>query len=191
MSAGRPEPTRVPYLEHWVPAIVAEGVLSPDDCTRVLDMAAPDADAGIQGDGRFRDSRVAWIHPGAESQWLFDRLEGVIAKVNDENYRLELVGFTEPLQVAAYGPGQYYHWHLDLGHKRLSIRKLSFAVQLSDPADYEGGAFEIFCEKDARAMKQTQGAMILFPAYIVHRVSEVTRGTRHSLVGWVGGPHFR
>ena len=34
------------------------------------------------------------------------------------------------------------------------------------------------------------GTMILFPSYVLHRVSEVTKGTRYSLVGWAHGNSF-
>ncbi len=33
--------------------------------------------------------------------------------------------------------------------------------------------------------------MIVFPAYVLHRVNPVIRGARRSLVGWIGGPPFR
>jgi PKHD-type hydroxylase len=33
--------------------------------------------------------------------------------------------------------------------------------------------------------------MTLFPSYLLHRVKAVTKGTRLSLVGWIGGPHYR
>ncbi len=115
----------------------------------------------------------------------------MIRQVNEQNYQMDLAGFTEPLQVAEYAPGQYYDWHLDLGGGRISIRKLSFIVQLADPADYEGGAVEVMFSREASAMTRARGAVIVFPAYILHRVQEVTAGSRRSLVGWIGGPHFR
>ena len=36
-----------------------------------------------------------------------------------------------------------------------------------------------------------KGVGVLFPSYMMHRVSPVTRGVRKSLVLWVGGSHFR
>ena len=33
--------------------------------------------------------------------------------------------------------------------------------------------------------------MIIFPTYMVHRVKPLKSGTRYSLVGWIGGPHYR
>jgi PKHD-type hydroxylase len=36
-----------------------------------------------------------------------------------------------------------------------------------------------------------RGAVIIFPSYVLHRVTRVTRGVRKSLVVWVTGPNFR
>ena len=36
-----------------------------------------------------------------------------------------------------------------------------------------------------------KGVAVLFPSYMMHRVSPVTKGTRKSLVLWVGGEHYR
>ncbi|MFT5169261.1 MAG: PKHD-type hydroxylase [Saprospiraceae bacterium] len=31
----------------------------------------------------------------------------------------------------------------------------------------------------------------LFPSFIIHRVTPITKGTRQSIVGWVSGPPYR
>ena len=36
-----------------------------------------------------------------------------------------------------------------------------------------------------------RGDAIAFPAYVVHRVTPVTAGTRKAIVAWVTGPRFR
>ncbi len=181
-------------LENWSPAVAAEGVFNAEECARIVGLGGPPKEAEVLdagGHARYRDSRVTWIRPGPETEWVFARAFDVIRQVNEQTYQMDLAGFTEPLQVAEYAPGQYYDWHLDLGGGRISIRKLSFIVQLSDPADYEGGAVEVLFSREASAMTRARGAVIVFPAYILHRVQEVTAGSRRSLVGWIGGPHFR
>ena len=35
-----------------------------------------------------------------------------------------------------------------------------------------------------------EGSIIVFPAFMEHRVTPVTRGTRYSLVTWFVGPPF-
>ncbi len=192
-------PPNLPRLEHWSPLIGADGVFSPSDCAAVeaLTGATKEAgivqpeDAGPDERGPYRKSHVAWIRPGPGTSWVFDKAQEFVIKANAHAYRMDLAGFTEPLQVAEYGEAQFYDWHLDVGAERFSIRKLSFIVQLTDPAAYEGGTVELLYSREAFAIPKTQGAMAVFPSYLLHRVNPVTRGLRKSLVGWIGGPHYR
>ena len=191
MSTPRP---RQPRLESWAPAVAGEGVFSAEDCARIAALAEPEQEARLHGGddhAGYRDSRVTWIRPGPDTEWIFARTLAFVQEANAAHFHCDLAGFTEPLQLAEYGPGQHYDWHLDIGNGPISIRKLSFIVQLTDPADYEGGAVEIMAAKEPQAMVRAQGAVVVFPSYILHRVREVTRGARRSLVGWIGGPHYR
>ena len=36
-----------------------------------------------------------------------------------------------------------------------------------------------------------KGTVLIFPSFYKHQVQPVTSGTRHSLVTWVEGPHWR
>jgi PKHD-type hydroxylase len=40
-------------------------------------------------------------------------------------------------------------------------------------------------------MPKQKGAAVLFPSFLLHRVTPVTRGTRKSLVLWVGGSPYK
>lgn len=42
-----------------------------------------------------------------------------------------------------------------------------------------------------REAKRAQGGVIVFPAFLLHRVTPVTAGVRHSLTLWAHGPAFR
>lgn len=42
-----------------------------------------------------------------------------------------------------------------------------------------------------RVCPRGKGVGVLFPSYMMHRVTPVTKGTRKSLVLWVGGGHYR
>ena len=189
---------RLPQLENWAPLATAQGVLSPEECERVMALRGAVEDVQIIGEGEsearqaaYRKGRVSWIRPDAANEWIFSKTYQVIQQVNQQCYRMELSGFTEPLQVAEYAEENYYAWHLDVGRGPQSIRKLSFIVQLTDPAAYEGGEVQLLCSDQPAAISRNQGAMTVFPSYLLHRVCAVTSGRRHSLVGWIGGPHLR
>lgn len=36
-----------------------------------------------------------------------------------------------------------------------------------------------------------KGIIIIFPSFILHRITPITKGTRKSIVGWVAGAPFR
>ena len=73
----------------------------------------------------------------------------------------------------------------------ISKRKLSLSVQLTDPADYDGGDLEFVNHLGNEDEFRKQGSIIVFPSYLSHRVTTVTRGARRSMIAWVFGPPFR
>jgi PKHD-type hydroxylase len=40
-------------------------------------------------------------------------------------------------------------------------------------------------------IEQKKGRLIIFPSYLLHKVTPIKSGTRRSLVTWVNGPHFK
>lgn len=135
-----------------------------------------------------RKSGVTWLYREPRTKWIFDRIDAVVREVN-QTYRFDLSGYNL-IQIARYSEGNYYDWHLDIGSKVASTRKLSITVQLSDPEDYDGGELELFSFTRKKPTRNI-GSIIVFPSFLTHRVAPVTRGMRWSLVAWVNGPPFR
>ena len=72
------------------------------------------------------------------------------------------------------------------------VRKLSFAMQLSDPDDYEGGNVQLLDEAgNSYIVPRKRGTIVLFDSRTQHRVLKVTKGTRKSIVGWTVGPRWK
>jgi PKHD-type hydroxylase len=190
-------PQDLPKLSNWMPGVAGEGIFSAEECDRIIALrdemrsGAAEGDQGQAGDGpKIRDSKICWVQPRQEQSWLFGKLMQICQQVNQQHFGLSLFGYTEPLQISEYGEGSFFDWHLDMGNGRYSVRKLSFVVQLSDPGDYEGGDLQVMGGPEPFTFPRSRGAMALFPSYILHRVTPVTRGTRMSAVGWIGGPHL-
>lgn len=77
------------------------------------------------------------------------------------------------------------------------IRKLSVTINLTDPNTYEGGNLKFdlgnhntdkFHEAE---IARKQGSVVVFPSYLEHCVTPVTKGTRYSLVLWCSGRPFK
>ena len=108
---------------------------------------------------------------------------------NRECFGVSLNGFQE-FQVAKYSAGDFYDYHMDSNiQDNRSQRKLSITVQLSDSIDYVGGDFEFskdIGKLDKKKLRE-KGTILVFPSFVYHRVTEVTKGERFSLVGWYEG----
>lgn len=83
-------------------------------------------------------------------------------------------------------------------HNVGKVRKISVTINLNRPGDYEGGnlKFDYGPHSAGDRYKECveirpQGSIIVFPSYMYHQVTPVTRGTRYSLVLWVTGKPFK
>ncbi|HVV27066.1 MAG TPA: 2OG-Fe(II) oxygenase [Rhizomicrobium sp.] len=141
---------------------------------------------------RIRITRTAWIAPGPETRWLYDRMQAVIRALNDKTYQFDLRGFSENFQYTVYhgAEGGHYDWHVDHGPLNVQ-RKLSISLQLSDGARYEGGDLQFRAGRKTDTAPRERGVIVAFPSYVLHRVLPVTAGTRKALVAWTTGPRFR
>ena len=174
------------------------------------------ADSRLHGDALNKDKRNsmnAWV---PTQHWVGGFIWHYIERANRENFLYDLTCVdVESIQFTRYQEGQYYGWHNDSGlathYKPVSIgnrtdgraqdfmnentelvRKLSFALQLSDPDDYEGGNVQFLDEGGSSYIAPRQrGCIMLFDSRTQHRVLKVTKGIRKSLVGWVVGPRWK
>ena len=178
------------------------------------------ADSRLHGDAlnkEKRNSQNAWI---PTSHWVGGLIWHYIERANRENFLYDLRCIDgESMQYTRYGEGQFYGWHNDAGlatqYKPESIgarsnsdsevatkdfisttveqvRKLSFAMQLSDPDDYEGGNVQLLDEAgNSYICPRQRGTIILFDSRTQHRVLKVTKGIRKSIVGWTVGPRWK
>ena len=99
----------------------------------------------------------------------------------------------EPTQLSRYKSSDEgrYDWHTDTDIPRNDLqRKLSISILLSDPSEFEGGELQFKGMEDHKILTK-QGSIVVFPSFIEHRVTPVTKGVRYSAVTWVNGPAFR
>ena len=78
------------------------------------------------------------------------------------------------------------------------VRKLSITINLNKPDEYDGGNLKFDFGPHAAGKRfheveeiRPQGSIIVFPSYVYHQVTPVTRGTRYSLVLWSLGQPFK
>ena len=146
-------------------------------------------------DTSIRKSKIKWLHPEADTtEWIYERLMDMSLDANWQQWGFDLHHIRDSIQYTEYreNEGGEYKWHQDVGAYPLNYRKVSIVVQLSDDSEYEGGELQIMRDsKDPVTLPKQKGSVILFPSYMLHRVTPVTKGVRKSLVLWVGGSTFR
>ena len=142
----------------------------------------------------YRECDIRWLEPNIETE-LVDTLWRYVDRANRDSFDVD-VRYINELQFTTYkGKNEgRYGWHHDVDFKNPlpHHRKLSVTIQLSDPKDYEGGEFEFEKGIDELPIEvKEKGTVLIFPSFYQHQVTPVTSGTRHSLVTWVEGPHWR
>ena len=132
------------------------------------------------------DKTESWL-------WIGEKISASIYNFNaKDGWKFNLVGMAErPMMMEYTELVGKYDYHVDLGPSKLaSTRKLGFSLFLNN--DYEGGKFQIKTSRtEYIPPEQEAGNLLFFPAYLLHRVTLVTKGTRCVLVGWIHGDSFR
>lgn len=136
-----------------------------------------------------RQTSIAWVPHEAAEAWVRE-LQGLAQTLNERYWHFDLEPLAESLQYTVYEPGDYFGWHTDAG-PGVPPRKLSISVQLTEPSEYDGGELQVQMTDQLIAMPRQAGQAIVFPSFVRHRVTPVTRGVRRALVAWIGGPPFR
>ena len=137
-----------------------------------------------------RKSKLMFIKTGA-NDWIYEKLGQACLQANANRYKFDVKGFQTELQLANYGPEDFFEWHMDFGAGDISDRKLSITVQLSDPDEYEGGELQFMINHSIFTAPREKGTAIIFPSFALHRVNRVIKGSRKSIVGWIAGPPYR
>jgi len=180
---------------------VWESALGATECDNIVAKADsyPEAktvvgfDDDSRSDESIRKSTIKWFSRDKEMP-LVDRIMWFVNSSNRTNFGCDIVAPYDIQFTEYYGSSSdRYDWHQDSWHTRPQPfdRKLSVVVQLSDPADYEGGTFEFLTAPSPGKVFVPKGSILIFPSFLAHRVLPVTGGTRRSLVTWVEGPRWR
>lgn len=172
------------------------GALPKSECESIIhDMKKTDAIDGsvFNSSKEYRKSKIRWVSGQASLEQFLLR---EINLINAEFFNVDIQQAMAEIQFSEYDSeyGGKYDWHHDIDwHNPNNFdRKLSVVVQLSDPDTYKGGDFE-FSESQSpnKDELRMQGSILVFPSYLVHRVTEITEGVRYSLVSWIKGPRWR
>jgi len=204
-------------LKHikYLNKICLQKIFTPDQCAEIINTALNNWDEqepkfwnekeqNFIVDFDYRNTTL--FVPSKLDDWLYNTIFDNIKNFNDgeDGYQFDISGMVEPPNMMRYfasdvnpngKPGKS-DWHMDVGEWHLqAVRKLSYSILLN-AGEYEGGelTFHIGDTMEpfpGQTSSDAVGDMIIFPSYLVHRVLEVTKGIRYTLVGWVHGNSFK
>ena len=141
-----------------------------------------------------RDCKISFLNVDDNTAWIYQRMAAHVSRVNYDKF-MENVQHISPIQYTIYKKGQHYNWHYDvINHWTPYTRKISGILMLSDPDEYEGGNLlidKVYDTPPDRDELREKGTMLVFPSFVRHKVTPVTKGVRRSLVAWAHGPKFR
>ena len=144
---------------------------------------------------KIRISDVGFHKRNSETSWIFDICNFVLQSANEMFFGYHLNGYSSFQYTKYYAEkGGNYDWHMDMcmgsSTEDFEPRKLSMTLLLND--DFEGGEFHLNTgnQNDPCILPAQKGRALLFPSFMCHRVTPVTKGTRKSLVIWCLGPKF-
>ena len=169
-----------------------EPILPADVCnTLIAQFQGSATQARVFGeDGEIIDKKTrstkSFAIPLESSPDLYAGIAQYCQQINNENWQFKLEDM-DHLQFLIYDVGDKYNYHLDIGPGENMTRKLSIVIPLSSEESYEGGELLIKIGETEKSVPLKQGHAILFPSYILHKVTPVTKGRRFMLVGWMKG----
>ena len=133
------------------------------------------------------------------TKYQTDQFYGWHADGNSDSfgaYKRYIHGITDvPLKLNGGLPSGYTTYNKFIG----KIRKISMTINLCDETDYDGGdlKFDFGMHKSKKDRFRTceeirpRGSIIVFPSFLQHCVTPVTKGTRYSLVMWTLGDPWK
>ena len=196
-----------------------ENVLSSDVCEIILGLSDEEWDAGVVDNSkkeagftdeeRIKGTKRNWEEKKdlrtSDIKWInndgLEIVRGIVGPymiaANEQAGWKFIINHMQNSQLTRYNEGEFYTWHRDGGSDHLFnsgdwVRKISMTVCLND--DYEGGELQMCSygrtEHTIEAPPQGKGTIIVFPSFMDHQVTPVTKGVRYSLVTWFTGPPF-
>ena len=128
----------------------------------------------------FSDLDCDWIIEEAEK--VLDIKNAVVGEDgdNESSHRKSQTGF-----INYQNPSHNKLWDV--------VANKLWTVQLSNGDDYEGGDFQLR-DGTGEGLDNSiynRGSILVFPSFLLHRVTPVTSGTRKTLVAWFEGKRFK
>jgi predicted 2-oxoglutarate/Fe(II)-dependent dioxygenase YbiX len=179
-----------PILDHLPDFVVIPKVISQSDCLDYVRQYQGLITSPSETYSGLTDKRSSSELRVPETDRVVTTIINYVNNLNQHVFKFDITGVEGDIRLLKYcSPGDRFVWHCDRTDG-IPVRKLSFSLQLSDPATYKGGVLQIH-NGETVDMPRELGTLIVFPSYVLHQVTEITMGERYALTGWMTGPPFK
>lgn len=188
--------------------VIGEGMFTPEELDKVIEVCekellktgAPDL-TDLEWSTLSRKTFSGFVSKNIETKFIFDRFAEYAKLINETHFQLDITALIPKgfLFTKYTTPGDHLGWHTDKKeHSRYvgsgmpnTIRKMSIALQLSDPVEYEGCDMEVIADQGLKEIPKKKGSFYCIPGYIQHQVTPLISGKRIVLIAWYVGPKFK
>ena len=188
----------VEFFNYWY----VKDMFQEDEIDKIHSLASKsktsEAGMGMNSniDRTLRSTEVRWLPQRDGLKWVYDRIGTHAEKGNKALWNFDLTHMREDIQYSTYHSEtkDHYTWHSDInGSGVMTQRKVSCVVFLDEQGiDYEGGDLLANTKGVPWTIPvQKKGTGVFFPSFWLHKVTPVTKGTRRTLVIWMGGEPFK
>ena len=142
-----------------------------------------------------RNNYITWLHLNNDTLWVYEKIKDLVYRANKQTWNFNITGFYEDIQYSIYDnkeEGSHYTWHMDIGSEYpMNYRKISVSIQMSLEEEYEGAELQLNQGAGEITATKEIGSALVFPSYMLHRVTPIIKGKRESLQLWVSGIPFQ
>jgi len=171
---------------------------SPEECDYIIGMHKEKKSySGKTYSGLHEETRsvdIVDLEFDQKNDWIYRRIITNVYTANERWWKFDISGIQQEFSLGRYkksSKGRYLP-HTDYNQIGHWPRKITVIVQLTNPKKYEGCQTKLYTGgHEEIIIPQTQGSMTLFPSYCLHEVTQVTKGSRYTMFGWVNGPHWK
>jgi hypothetical protein len=158
------------------PIITQQRVFSVEECNKIINCKST---ISYKAD----NSPVNILDDIEENNWIRNRLEDALLKINKRNYGFKDTEVYEKIGIKTYNSGEGFKWHGD----GIDLRRLTIIVFLNN--DYTGGDLRVFRGEEV-VIKHDIGVLVAFPSWYFHQADKVLNGERKVLITWLVGEKF-
>lgn len=174
------------YNNKFIPYFIKKRFLSEEECNYIINkgmesIESIEATLFNRKRNRFFDLDI--------TDPLFIKISDLINKVNSKYYNFDME-ISNSVELYTYQSGDFFDYHMDLYKGSASRRKLTFLILLSNGDEYDGGDLEFFSNIVGK-LPRVKGTIAIYPSFIMHKVTSLTKGIRYSLGGECLGEPFR